>query len=102
MCCTFKEIEDAFRENENPKDAIIDGLKRAFARCIGIFALHRLPAFIKLLNEMSDVGIITVPPVLKQGLNIASIGSLLSDGVVSLTEKGRSFLEGLKETPESE
>jgi len=100
MCCTFKEIEGAFKDHDNPKDAIIEGLKRAFGRCIGIFALHRLPAFIALLNEMSDVGMITIPPALRQGLNIASIGSLLSDGFVSLTEKGRSFLEGLRgDTP---
>lgn len=97
MCCTFTEIEGAFKDFENPKEAIIEGFKRAFARCIGIFALHRIPAFIKLLSEMSDVGIITIPPALKQGINIAAIGSLLSEGFVTLTDRGRSFLEGLKD-----
>ena len=94
MCCTFKELEAAFRANSDPRVALVDGLKRAFAQCIGIFALHRLGTFVKLLGEMNDVGMISVSPALKTGLNIASIGAMLQDGFVSLTEKGRSFFEG--------
>ena len=100
MCCTFVEIENAFHEFDDPRTAIVEGFKRAFARCIGIFAIHKLPAFIQLLREMNDVGLITIPPALKEGLNIASIGSLLSDGFVSLTEKGKSFFEGLSKNSE--
>jgi hypothetical protein len=94
MCCTFKEIEAAFRANSDPRVAIVDGLKRAFAQCIGIFALHRLGTFVRLLQEMSNVGMISVSPAMKTGLSLASIGAMLQEGFVSLTEKGRSFFEG--------
>ncbi|MDF1538353.1 MAG: hypothetical protein P1Q69_05575 [Candidatus Thorarchaeota archaeon] len=94
MCCTFKEIESALHEFNDPKVGIIEGLKRAFSRCVGIFALHRLAIFLKLLTEMNDVGMITVPSSLRNGLNLGTIGQVLQDGFVSITKKGSDLFQG--------
>ncbi len=96
MCCTFKELESAFKEFENPREALIEGLKRAFSGCIGIFALHRLSTFISLMGEMDNVGMIRIPSALRSGLNIANIGTLLSEGFASLTEGGKNLLSGFR------
>lgn len=94
LCCTFREIEGAIHEYGNPKEGLVEGLKRAFTRCIGVLALYRLPVFIKLLVEMNDVGMITVPPSLRKGLNLGTIGQMLQDGFVKLTKMGSSMFEG--------
>jgi len=95
MCCTFLEIEKALAEFENPKDAILEGIKRAFVKCVGILALHRLGAFIQLLGEMNDIGMLKAP-IGSAGVNIAAIGNLLRDGIVSVTKAGREFFAGLQ------
>ena len=94
MCCTFKEIEGALQEFNDPKEGIVEGLKRAFSRCVGIFALHRLGTFLKLLTEMNDVGMVTVPSSLRDGLNLGTIGQMLQDGFVSITKKGSEMFQG--------
>lgn len=96
VCCVFLEIEQALREYENPQEGIIEGIKRAFTKCVGIFALYRLGAFIVLLNEMNDVGLVKMPKPLRAGLNIGTIGEMLRDGFLSITKAGREFFEGMK------
>jgi len=98
MCCTFKEIEGALQEYNDPREGIVEGLKRAFTRCVGIFALHRLGTYLKLLTEMNDVGIITVPTSLRDGLNLGTIGQMLQDGFVSITKKGSEMFKGWGQT----
>ncbi|MHA1927624.1 MAG: hypothetical protein ACTSV2_03480 [Candidatus Thorarchaeota archaeon] len=100
VCCIFLEIEKALQDFDNPKDAVIEGVKRAFGKCIGIFALHRLGAFLKLLGEMNDIGMIKTTANLKEGLNIGAIMKMLSDGFVSVTSKGAEFFEGFKKSDE--
>ncbi len=95
MCCTFLEIEKALAEFEDPKDAILEGIKRAFTKCVGILALHRLGAFIQLLGEMNDIGMLKAP-IGSTGVNLTSIGNLLRDGIVSVTKAGREFFAGLQ------
>jgi hypothetical protein len=90
MCCTFLEIEKALAEFEDPKVAIIEGIKRAFSKCVGLLALYRLGAFIQLLGEMNDIGMLKVP-VSSTGLNVAAIGNLLRDGIISVTKAGHDF-----------
>jgi hypothetical protein len=94
MCCTFLEIEKALAEFEDPKVAVIEGIKRAFAKCVGLLALYRINAFIQLLGEMNDIGILKAP-ISSTGLNLASIGNLLRDGIVSVTKAGREFFAGM-------
>jgi len=94
MCCTFLEIEKALAEFENPKDAILEGIKRAFTKCVGILALHRLGAFIQLLGEMNDIGMLKTP-IGSTGVNLVAIGNLLRDGVVTVTKAGIEFFAGL-------
>ena len=97
MCCTFKEIEGALREYGNPKDGIIEGLKRSFTRCVGLLQLYRLATYIKLLVEMNDIGMINIPPSLRDGLNLGTIGKLLQDGFIKITQKGSSLFQGFGE-----
>lgn len=100
ICCIFLEIETALQEFDNPKEAVIEGVKRAFGKCIGIFALHRLGAFLKLLGEMNDIGMINTTVNLKDGLNIGAIMKMLSDGFVSVTSRGAEFFRGFQKTDE--
>lgn len=93
MCCTFLEIEKALAEFEDPKVAVVEGIKRAFAKCVGLFALYRLNAFIQLLGEMNDIGMLKAP-ITSAGLNLANIGNLLKEGIVSVTKAGREFFSG--------
>ncbi|MFW9799221.1 MAG: hypothetical protein ACFFD9_02195 [Candidatus Thorarchaeota archaeon] len=102
ICCTFLEIERALQEFESPRDGLIEGMKRAFGNCVGLLALHRLAAYIQLLNEMNNVGLVTMPTPLSAGLNIASVGTMLKDGFVSLTKAGKSLFSGLRESNEDE
>jgi hypothetical protein len=95
MCCSFLQIENALSEFDDPKDGFIEGVKRAFSNCIGILALYRLGAFIKLLGEMNDLGIVKIPAALSSGgVNLAAIGVMLRDGFVSLTKAGSTLLDG--------
>ena len=94
MCCTFLEIEKALAEFEDPKVAVVEGIKRAFAKCVGLLALYRLGAFIQLLGEMNDIGMVNAP-ISSKGVNVANIGALLRDGLVSVTKAGKAFFEGL-------
>ncbi|TFG30653.1 hypothetical protein EU527_14260 [Candidatus Thorarchaeota archaeon] len=94
MCCTFLEIEKAFAEFDDPKVALVEGIKRAFAKCVGLLALYRLNAFIQLLGEMNDIGMVSAP-ISTTGVNIANISNLLRDGLVSVTKVGKAFFEGL-------
>ncbi|TFG96924.1 hypothetical protein E4H12_09925 [Candidatus Thorarchaeota archaeon] len=101
MCCTFLEIEKALAEFEDPKVAIIEGIKRAFAKCVGILALYRLGAFVQLLAEMNDIGMINAP-ISSGGINILAIGNMLKEGVVSVTKAGQDFFEKLYHNDRSE
>ena len=92
MCCTFLEIEKALAEFDDPKVAIIEGIKRAFGKCVGLLALYRLGAFIQLLGEMNDIGLVNAPSM--KGINIANLGALLKDGFVSVTKAGKVFFDG--------
>jgi hypothetical protein len=90
MCCTFLEIEKALAEFEDPKVAVVEGIKRAFSKCIGILALYRLNAFIQLLREMNDLGMIKVP-ISDAGIDLVAITNLLKDGFISVTKTGQAF-----------
>ena len=92
MCCTFLEIEKALAEFEDPKVAIIEGIKRAFSKCIGILALYRLGAFVQLLREMNDLGMIKVP-ISDAGIDLVALTSMLKDGFISVTKAGQDFFE---------
>ncbi|TFG33991.1 hypothetical protein EU527_05550 [Candidatus Thorarchaeota archaeon] len=94
MCCTFLEIEKAYAEFDDPKVAIIEGIKRAFAKCVGLLALYRLNAFIQLLGEMNDIGMVNAP-ISTTGVNFTNISNLLRDGLVSITKVGKAFFDGL-------
>ncbi len=94
MCCTFLEIEKALAEFEDPKVAIIEGIKRAFAKCVGILALYRIGAYMQLLREMNDIGMIKVP-ISDSGIDIVAIGNMLKDGFVSVTQAGQDFFDKL-------
>jgi hypothetical protein len=52
MCCSFLHIENALSEFEDPKQGVIEGVKRAFSNCVGILALYRLGAFLQLLQSV--------------------------------------------------
>ena len=101
MCCTFLEIEKALAEFEDPKVAIIEGIKRAFSKCIGILALYRLGAFVQLLREMNDLGIIKVP-ISDTGIDLVALTNMLKDGFISVTKAGQEFFDKLytKDTSE--
>ncbi len=94
MCCTFLEIEKALAEFEDPKVAVIEGIKRAFTRCVGVLALYRLGAYMQLLGEMNDIGMIKAP-ISTTGIDLVAIGNMLRDGFVSLTQAGKAFFDRL-------
>ncbi|MFX1369181.1 MAG: hypothetical protein ACFFAY_11320 [Promethearchaeota archaeon] len=96
ICCVFLEIERALKEFDDPRAAIIEGIKRAFAKCVGIWGLFRLGAFIALLNEMNDVGLVNMPTPIRAGLNLAAIGEMLKEGFISITKAGSSFFAGMQ------
>lgn len=101
MCCSFLEIERALAEFEDPRQAIVEGAKRALTKCVGIFALHRLGAYLQLLNEMQKVGLIRLPQPISEGLSIATITQMLQKGFLTLTDVGQSLVKGLShEKPE--
>jgi hypothetical protein len=103
MCCTFLEIEKALAEFEDPRQGLVEGIKRAMTRCIGFFALHRLPALIQLLSEMSQVGLVAMPaPIASVGMSLASLGNLLRDGFINLTNSGKTFFESFGRASDSE
>jgi hypothetical protein len=102
ICCVFLEIENALQEFEDPRQAIVEGIKRAFAKCIGIFGLFKLGAFIALLNEMNEVGLVNMPTPIRAGLDLAAIGSMLRDGFISLTKAGGRFFEDMKRASDEE
>ncbi len=103
ICCTFLEIERALAEFEDPRQGLVEGIKRAMTRCIGIFALHRLPALIQLLSEMSQVGLVAMPaPISSVGMNLAAVGNLLRDGFISLTNAGKTFFESFGQASDGE
>jgi hypothetical protein len=95
ICCTFLEIERALQEFKDPRAGLIEGMKRAFTKCVGLLALHRLVAYVQLLNEMNNVGLVSMPTPLGAGFNIATIGDKLRDGFVSITKAGKSFFGGM-------
>jgi len=94
MCCTFLEIEKALAEFEDPKIAIIEGMKRAFTKCVGILALYRLGAFVQLLTEMNDIGMIKAP-ISSSGIDLIALGNMLKEGVVTVTKTGQDFFAKL-------
>ena len=95
MCCSFLQIENALSEFEDPKQGIVEGVKRALSNCVGLLALYRLGAFIQLLGEMNDIGLVKVPaPLTSGGINLAAIGTMLHDGFVSLNKAGAALLDG--------
>ena len=94
MCCTFLEIEKALAEFDDPKVAIIEGIKRAFAKCVGILALYRIGAYMQLLREMNDIGMIKAP-ISDTGIDLVAIGNMLRDGFVSVTKAGQDFFDKL-------
>ena len=95
ICCTFLELERSLREYKDPRQGLIEGIKRAFSRCVGILGILRLVAFVQLLNEMQDVGLVNMPTPLRAGLNLASLGEMLRDGFVSMTKAGKDFFSGM-------
>ena len=101
MCCTFLEIEKALEEFKDPKVAIIEGIKRAFSKCIGILALYRLGAFIQLLREMNDLGIIKVP-ISEDGIDLFALTNMLKDGFISVTKAGQEFFDKFYTKDDSE
>ncbi|MHA1613569.1 MAG: hypothetical protein ACTSYJ_01915 [Candidatus Thorarchaeota archaeon] len=94
MCCTFLEIEKALAEFDDPKVAIVEGIKRAFTRCVGLLALYKIGAFMQLLKEMSDIGMIKVPRSDTE-IDLVAIGNMLRDGFVSVTKVGQDFFSKL-------
>ena len=101
MCCSFLQIEKALHEFEDPRDGIVTGVKRAFFNCVGLLALYRLGAYLQLLSEMNDIGIVKIPISLSS-INVATIGKMLQDGFVSITKAGKKLLEGSKASDEEE
>jgi hypothetical protein len=97
MCCTFLQIEGALNEFDDPRKAVVEGVKRAFTNCVGILALHRLGAYLQLLSEMNDIGMVNFPVSLSS-INIATIGKILQDGFVTLTKAGKKIFEGTHTT----
>jgi hypothetical protein len=96
ICCTFWEIEKALREFEDPRQAMVEGSKRALAKCVGILALYRLGAYLQLLGEMQDIGMVKMSATGPKGsLDLASIGAMLRNGFISLTKVGGEILKGL-------
>lgn len=96
ICCTFWEIEKALGEFDDPRQAIVEGSKRALSKCVGILALYRLGAYLQLLGEMRDIGMIRMSsPVHEGGIDLAAIGAMLRDGFISLTKAGGEILRGL-------
>jgi hypothetical protein len=102
ICCTFLEVERALREFEDPRQGLIEGIKRAFNKCVGILGILRLVAFVQLLNEMQDVGLVKMPTPLRAGLNLASFGEMLRDGFVSMTKAGKTFFDGMASADDDE
>jgi len=101
MCCSFLQIERALNEFEDPREGIVTGVKRAFSNCVGLLALYRLGAYLQLLSEMNDIGMVKIPISLSS-INVATIGKVLQDGFVSLTKVGKKLLEGSKASDEEE
>ena len=64
------------------------------AKCIGILALYRLSAYVQLLNEMNDIGMIKAP-ISSSGIDLVALGNMLKEGVVSVTKAGQEFFEKL-------
>lgn len=96
MCCSFLQIEKALSEFKDPKQGVIEGIKRAFSNCVGLLALYRLGAFLQLLGEMNDIGMVKMPSGLltSGGIDLGAIGALLRDGFVTLTKAGAALLDG--------
>jgi hypothetical protein len=98
ICCVFSEIENAIREFDDPRTGLIEGIKRAITRCIGLFALHRLGHLANLISEMNEVGLVNLGAPLSGGFNLGAITQMLRDGFLSLTQTGQSFFEGLRKS----
>jgi hypothetical protein len=98
MCCSFLQIENALKEFEDPKQGVIEGAKRALVNCVGILALYRLGAFLQLLGEMNDIGMVKVPaPLTAGGININAVLAMLRDGFIQITKTGSDIMKGLLE-----
>ncbi|TFF91912.1 hypothetical protein EU545_02555 [Candidatus Thorarchaeota archaeon] len=95
ICCTFLEIENALKEFDDPRKAVIEGSKRALAKCVGILALYRLGAYLQLLGEMRDLGMLRMAIESDVGIDLSTIGTMLRDGFISLTKTGGEILKGL-------
>ena len=95
MCCSFLQIERALSEFEDPRKGIVEGVKRAFSNCVGLLALYRLGAYLQLLGEMNDIGMVNIPVSLSS-INIATFGKILQDGFVTLTKAGKKILDGVQ------
>lgn len=93
MCCSFLQIERALNEFEDPRKGIVEGVKRAFSNCVGILALFRLGAYLQLLGEMNDIGMVKFPVSLSS-INVVTIGKMLQDGFVSITKAGKKIFDG--------
>lgn len=101
ICCTFWEIESALSEFDDPRQAVIEGSKRALGKCVGILALYRLGAYLQLLGEMRDIGMLQMAiSNSKGGLDLATIGAMFRNGFISLTNTGREILKGLMGPPD--
>ena len=94
MCCSFLQIERALSEFDDPRKGMVEGVKRAFSNCVGLLALYRLSAYLQLLGEMNDIGMVNFPVSLSS-INIATFGKILQDGFVSLTKAGKKILDGV-------
>ena len=61
---------------------------------MGILALYRLGAFVQLLVEMNDIGMIKAP-ISSSGIDLVALGNMLKEGLVSVTKAGQDFFEKL-------
>jgi len=95
MCCTFLEIESALKEFEDPRKGVVEGVKRALTKCVGIFGLYRLGALVQLLLEMNQIGLLRLGQPLGESLNLGRLNALLQEGLISLTDMGKNLIQGL-------
>ncbi|MCK5264722.1 MAG: hypothetical protein KAR03_03870, partial [Candidatus Thorarchaeota archaeon] len=63
-------------------------------KCVGLLALYRIGAYMQLLKELNDIGMIKAP-ISDAGIDLVAIGNMLRDGFVSVTKAGQDFFSKL-------
>ncbi|MFO7836003.1 MAG: hypothetical protein R6V83_05060 [Candidatus Thorarchaeota archaeon] len=97
MCCTFLEIESALNEYDDPRKGVVEGVKRALTKCVGILGIYRLGALIQLLFEMNQIGLLRLGQSIGDSINLERLTALLQEGLISLTDMGKKLIQGLGE-----